>query len=92
MTTAAGIHGITWRKSFVTVSLLVTPTLYHCTAYQDPQGWCTNATHQLWADHATLARILTPLAGRNGYTVKNTATFVERAREAQTTPQLGPHD
>ena len=34
-----------------------------------------------------LARILTPLTGHNGYTVKNSAAFVERVREQQTTPQ-----
>ena len=34
-----------------------------------------------------LARILTLLAGHNGYMVRNSTAFVERVREAQTTPQ-----
>ena len=34
-----------------------------------------------------LARILSPLAGHNGYTVKNSTAFVDKLREVQTTPQ-----
>ena len=34
-----------------------------------------------------LARILTPLAGLNGYTVKNSVSFVEAVKELQISPQ-----
>ena len=34
-----------------------------------------------------LARILTPLTGHNGYTVKNSTEFVDKVREVRTTPQ-----
>ena len=34
-----------------------------------------------------LVHILSPLAGHNGYTVKNSTAFVDKLREVQTTPQ-----
>ena len=34
-----------------------------------------------------LARILTPLAGLNGYTVRNSVSFVETVKELQMSPQ-----
>ena len=34
-----------------------------------------------------LGRILSPLAGHNGHTVKNSTAFVDKLREVQTTPQ-----
>ena len=79
--------------SSVTVSPHATPTLHNCTAY--PRS--TRKVHQCdllcqrWVPRATDLqrnwRILTPLTGHNGYTVKNSTEFVDKVREVRTTPQ-----
>ena len=84
-------HALKHLQKYIDDTLLdhltPTPTLHSCTVYQRS----TKMAYPCYRLAKELAWILSPFAGHNGYTVKNSTTFAEMLymRDKDNTP--GPH-